>query len=105
MITTNLELEQALAKNNKVYVQFSAGWCGPCRALTKYIEDNKDQHTDIKFFKVDVEKCEPAMLEKYSVASLPKSVLFENEKLIGDFLGFNPSKFGSMMRKYGTGGL
>ena len=29
--------------NDTIVVQFSAGWCGPCKTLTKLIEANEDK--------------------------------------------------------------
>ena len=99
------DLEGVLKSNKKVYVQFSAGWCGPCKALSKYIDDNKSQLEDVVFCKVDVEKCDQSLLSEHKVSSLPKSVLFLDQQKIGEYLGFNPTKFADMVSLYTAGGL
>ena len=50
-ILNQSELTKVLNENKKVYVQFSASWCGPCKALTKYIDDNRSQFEEIVFCK------------------------------------------------------
>ena len=104
-ILNQSELTKVLNENKKVYVQFSASWCGPCKALTKYIDDNRSQFEEIVFCKVDVESCDQGLLSDYRVTSLPKSVLFLEQEKIGEYLGFNPAKFANMVELYDTGGL
>ena len=87
------ELITKINSENKVYVQFSASWCGPCKSLTSYIEENLDNYPGINFYKVDVEKCNPETLQTFRVSSLPKSILFSSGKSVTEFLGFNTTKF------------
>lgn len=58
---------------DKVLVQFSAGWCGPCKILTPLVESIS---FDLKF-KVDVDAC-PETSKMFNIRSVPTLVLLKN---------------------------
>ena len=35
--------------NDTIVVQFSAAWCGPCKVLTKTIEQNEDKFNAVSY--------------------------------------------------------
>lgn len=49
------EFRELLSKHNKVIVDFTATWCGPCRMVKPIIHKLAEQHTDILFLVVDVD--------------------------------------------------
>ena len=73
---------------DRVVVQFSATWCGPCKALTKTIESNKDKFK-IPCYKIDIdESMETA--RTYNVRAVPTLILFEAGKEIKRITGVKP---------------
>ena len=66
--------------------KFYGTWCGPCRTLAPTIEKLKEQHTDVKFIDIDVDKDFEAA-SKYAVRSIPLVVIEQNGKEVQRFSG------------------
>ena len=73
-ITTNSQLDQILASNNQVIVDFGAQWCGPCKAAAPVYAKMSEMNRAIVFTKVDVDSCKD-IAARYQVSSLPTFVL------------------------------
>ncbi len=71
-------------KDKKILVDFYASWCGPCRMLTEVLNAIEDK---IDILKVDVDKF-PEIARKYGVMSIPNLILFENNQIIKNQIGF-----------------
>ncbi len=60
----------------KVLVDFFATWCGPCKMLAPVLEKVSEDHPEVPFFKVDVDK-ERELALSFGIQSIPTLVLFE----------------------------
>jgi len=67
-----------LINEGTVVVQFSAGWCGPCKTMTKLIDDNEGRFVH-PVVKVDVDT-NRAAAQAFSIRSLPTFVRVENRE-------------------------
>ena len=74
--------------NNTIVVQFSAGWCGPCKVLTKTIEQNEDKF-NIPFYKIDIDAA-PQLAQALGIRSVPTIIRFENKQEIKRLVGVKP---------------
>lgn len=79
-----------ITTNKLVVVDFFATWCGPCRALSPYIDELATNH-HILFAKANIEET-PIMANELNVKSLPCVIIFENSKEINRVVGFNKPK-------------
>lgn len=70
------ELEEASSKGITV-VYFFADWCGPCIQVRTQLEQLEKDHPDVKFLKVDVDRCDETVM-KEGIRSIP-TVLFISE--------------------------
>ena len=80
-----------ITSNKLVFVDFFATWCGPCRALSPYIDELSTNHHHILFAKANIEET-PIMANELDVKSLPCVIIFENGKEINRVVGFNKPK-------------
>jgi thioredoxin 1 len=70
-----------------VLVDFSATWCGPCKALNPLIEKMADE-LDGKFSvcKVDVDEA-PESSSKHGIRGVPTLILFKGGKVVATHVG------------------
>ena len=64
--------------NKTIVVQFSAGWCGPCKTLTKTIEQNEDKF-NVPIYKIDIDNA-PQLAQALGIRSVPTIIRFENKQ-------------------------
>jgi len=76
-LTTTEQFDKALAQaDTPVLVDFSATWCGPCRALAPVLEKMRDQWSGrVRFYTVDVD-ASPQLAQRFGVDGFPTVVLF-----------------------------
>ena len=68
----------------KEVLKFYADWCGPCKMLSKTLENLKDNDIPIKEIDID-EQTDLAV--QYNVRSVPTMVLLENGSEIKRVVG------------------
>lgn len=72
--------------NGKVFVQFSANWCGPCKVLTKSVESIEKDYSDVTFVKVNIDN-NRELAKQYRVRSIPYVLFFNNSEELNHFVG------------------
>ena len=80
-----------ITSNKLVVVDFFATWCGPCHALSPYIDELAINHHNILFAKANIEET-PIIANELDIKSLPCVVIFKNGKEINRVVGFNKQK-------------
>ena len=73
---------------DRVLVQFSATWCGPCKILTQTIESNENKFS-VDCFKIDLDESMD-IANSYSVKAVPTLILFEDGKELKRITGSKP---------------
>lgn len=74
-------LEQIIAENKTVLVQYSAGWCGNCRLMKPKFKRLAADQIDALFVIADAEKF-PESRKLASVNNLPTFASFKNGVLL-----------------------
>ncbi|MAP81332.1 MAG: thiol reductase thioredoxin [Aequorivita sp.] len=74
-------LQQLVAEEQNVVVQFSAGWCGNCRLMKPKFKKLASETEDLKFVIVDAEKF-PESRKMANVDNLPTFATFKNGTLV-----------------------
>ncbi|MGZ5188153.1 MAG: thioredoxin family protein [Kaistella sp.] len=74
-------LQQIVAENDKVVVQYGATWCGNCRIMKPKFKKLAAENEEIPFYYVDAEKL-PESRKLAKVDNLPTFAVFRNGELV-----------------------
>ncbi|SDC69337.1 thioredoxin family protein [Niabella drilacis] len=74
-------LQQLVADNEKVMVQYGAGWCGNCRIMKPKFKKLASENENVAFIYVDAEKL-PESRKLAKVDNLPTFAAFKNGALL-----------------------
>lgn len=85
-ITKDTFKQEVLDHKGAVMVDFYADWCGPCKMTAPIIDELSNEMKNIKFVKVNVDE-NPDLASTYSVFSIPTFVVFDNGKMVTQFVG------------------
>lgn len=78
-------------KEGVVLVDFFATWCGPCKTQAPVLEELKEDRSDVKVVKIDVDQ-ETEIAREYGVMSIPTLILFKDGKEVAKNVGFMPKE-------------
>lgn len=78
---TEAGFEQTLTENDIVFVDFWAGWCGPCKQFAPVYEEISGEHPDVLFGKVDTE-AEAGLASAANITSIPTLMAFRDQVLV-----------------------
>lgn len=76
----NDNLEQIIAENPNVVVQYSASWCGNCRIMKPKFKKEAQANENVTFVLADAEKF-PGSRKLANVDNLPTFAAFQNGAL------------------------
>ena len=74
-------LQELVANQPKVIVQYTAGWCGNCRIMKPKFKKMATENEGISFVLIDAEK-NPNSRQLADVSNLPTFATFENGILL-----------------------
>jgi thiol-disulfide isomerase/thioredoxin len=74
-------LQDVIASNTKVMVQFSASWCGNCRIMKPKFKKMSAENESITFVIIDAE-LNPESRKLANVSNLPTFAAFVDGKLV-----------------------
>ncbi len=83
---TEDNLQNILAENERVMVQYGAAWCGNCRMIKPKFKRLAGEHEQVLFVYVDAEKL-PASRSLAEVKNLPTFAGFKNGTLVSQAAG------------------
>lgn len=70
-----------------VLVDFTATWCGPCKALAPIVEKLAEEYQGkIKVGKLDIDAARP-VAEKFRIRSVPTVMVFRGGQKTGEHVG------------------
>ncbi len=74
-------LDATIDNNDIVFLDFWAGWCGPCRMFAPVFEKAAEKHTDIVFGKIDTED-QQELAAGFGIRSIPTLMAFRENILV-----------------------
>ena len=90
---TDQDFEKQVLQNGlPVLLDFYADWCGPCKMAEPVLEElSKDYKDKVVIAKMNVDQNQ-ATSQKYSVMSIPTTILFKGAEEVGRQVGFTGKK-------------
>ncbi len=84
---TDATLEEVLATDKLVVVDFWAEWCGPCKMIGPIIEQIGEEYKDkVVVGKVDVDDNDEAAA-KYGIRNIPTVLFIKNGEVVDKVVG------------------
>jgi thioredoxin 1 len=77
-------------------VDFTATWCGPCKAIAPLYEQAAASSPHIIFLKVDVDEAQDVARE-CGVSAMPTFQLYRSGAKAAEFCGADPAKLKEMI--------
>jgi thioredoxin 1 len=87
-VTSEEEFNQTLQENETVIYDFSAEWHGPCKYIEPVVMELSEAHTDIKVYKLDVDKLSN-IAESEGIQAMPTFKLYKNGHFVNEVVGPN----------------
>ncbi len=74
-------LDSTIENNDIVFLDFWAGWCGPCKMFEPVFEKAAETHKDIVFGKIDTD-AQQELAAGFGIRSIPTLMAFRENILV-----------------------
>lgn len=97
---TDENFNEVLNSNECTVVDFSAAWCGPCKALAPIVDELSGEYDGrVAVGKIDIEES-PEATENYGIRSVPTILFFKNGELVKDMKVVGMSNKKALVEKF-----
>ena len=79
--------DEVLKSDKPVLVDFTATWCGPCKAIAPLLDQvSAAMPEKLKVVKLDIDN-DPISAQKFNVMSIPTLLIFKGGKVVAKQVG------------------
>ncbi|PWZ12878.1 Thioredoxin H-type [Zea mays] len=82
-----------------VVIDFTAAWCGPCRAIAPLFVEHAKKFTQVVFLKVDVDEVKE-VTAAYEVEAMPTFHFVKNGKTVATIVGAKKDELLALIEKH-----
>lgn len=88
-----LNFEDDVVKSDTpVLVDFTATWCGPCKAIAPLVDQLADEYEGkVKVGKLDIDDS-PAVAQRFGIRGVPTIYIFKGGEVVGKMTGAAPKQ-------------
>ncbi|KAJ7515038.1 hypothetical protein O6H91_23G069100 [Diphasiastrum complanatum] len=90
---------QEASKNKLIVVDFTATWCGPCKAIAPHFERLSKDYPNVIFLKVDVDRL-PDVSSQWKVRAMPTFIFIKDGKQIDIIVGANKEELEAKVARH-----
>ncbi|CAX44383.1 HSP70 interacting protein/thioredoxin chimera, putative [Candida dubliniensis CD36] len=96
-----IDFEGYLKNNRLLVLNFTASWCGPCKAIKHVVDQAYGQFQGVEIVRIDLDS-QRELASKYSITSVPTFVFIETGKEVDRIQGANPQALISKLQEFNT---
>ncbi|KAJ3013524.1 UNVERIFIED_CONTAM: hypothetical protein HDU68_000643 [Siphonaria sp. JEL0065] len=101
-ISSEAEFNKHIGGTKLVVVDFTATWCGPCKAVAPRFDALSGKFANVIFLKVDVDD-QKGIASKYGVRAMPTFKLFKGGREIEEVVGADINKVERLVATHAAG--
>jgi len=89
---TDQNFEDEVIQSDKGFLlDFSAEWCGPCKALAPVLENIAQEEDNVRIGKIDIDQ-NPSIATRFQIRSVPTMIFFRGGEIKGQLSGNHPKE-------------